>query len=334
MARKCACEKLFEYVEREPRFTRVGLAARMLFISIMRLITEHGDGMAISFGSDFGFKFGSLNAVASWLRISETEFETELLNLTETGLLKLDSNSISRSLELSPAERRAAIARENGRKSRGRPPKNAQPLEQRWMALPIAGGLQSGGVGETQETESETQAKPELEIVPSAGSTTSSFSERESSTDHATDEAPWVSLGRELASILQLDPNGKHRFDIVKGWLEAGAGVVWLKDVFREVMARKSPPPHPSFSYLDKVIRPRLRISVARSSEPEAASPQTDEQRVRSQEWSGIYARWEKEGFTGPVPPKRKDWIFGEVGDRARWLLYRTMGPAAFRQAA
>lgn len=329
MARKSACERDLETVEREPRFMKVSLAARMLFILLMRLARDHGDGSSLHFGSRLGFKFGSLNAVASWLRIAETEFETELRNLAETGLLDITEDSISVCAELGAYDRRAAAARKNG-KNGGRPRKNALAQGQGWMPLPLKGGLDGAPPRETQETEIVTHEETQLGSGEDVGTTTS-ISERESS---STGEPPWVSLGRELAAILHLDPAGRHNFRIVKSWLEAGASAQWLRDVFIEVMNRKNPPPVPSFSYLGKVISQRLGKISAQPMEPIFARAITAEQKARAQELDQIHNRWKNEGFVAPFPPKRAEWVFGEVSDRARWLLYRTKGPAVFRQVA
>lgn len=327
MARKCACERLLDLVEHQPQFMRAGLAGAMVFIKLVRMMTRFGDGSSLR----LGFVFGSWKEVADWARIPETELETQLQNLKLCGIVDFDGASVSISETLVPRDRRAEAARINGGKG-GRPRKNGPAPHQREFLYPYEGGL-SEASAHSAETKIETQHETQAGAAAESGSTTS-FSERESSSESNRTDPPWVLLGRELAAILHLDPNGKYRFDIVKGWLEAGATSAWLAEVFREVMARKSPPPHPSFSYLDKVIRPRLRANVASSLAPEVASPMTVEQRNRAAEWDAIYGRWQKEGFHGVQIPKRKDWIFGEVGDRSRWLLYPTMGPAAFRQAA
>lgn len=327
MARKCACERLLDLVEHQPQFMRAGLAGTMVFIKLVRMMTRFGDGSSLR----LGFVFGSWKEVADWARIPETELETQLENLKLCGIVDFDGASVSISETLVPRDRRAEAARLNGGKG-GRPRKNGPAPHQREFLYPYEGGLSEVSAAPA-ETKTETQRGTQLE-TGTGGGTTTSFSERESSSESNRTDPPWVLLGRDLAAILHLDPDGRHRFDIVKGWLEAGASSAMLKEVFREVMARKSPPPHPSFSYLDKVIRPRLRTSVATSSGPEVASPMTVEQHKRAAEWDAIYTRWKKEGFHGVQAPKRKDWIFGEVGDRSRWLLYPTMGPAAFRQAA
>jgi hypothetical protein len=325
MARSCACEKLLDTIEHDPRFLLAGPAASMIWLKLVRIMARVGDPLVLSLGS----VFGSWNEVAFGLRVSETELQTHLETLAARDLVLMREDGLTLPDWIGIRDRRADAARANGRKG-GRPPKNAPVQGQTSMMLPIAGGA------ERKPTETKIETQPETQSISSvdAACTTTFFKEKVIEVSSSTSEPVWVSLGRELASLLRLDPNDRHRFNIVKSWLDAGATAEWLRDVFTEVMSRRTPPASPSFAYLDKVIRPKLRNELGVSREPQVARALTPEQQRRRIEWDAIYDRWISEGARGPKIPDRRTWIYGEFGDRARWLLYRSKGAAAFREAA
>jgi hypothetical protein len=289
MGRRCHCEKLFQRLEGDVRLRTLPMAAQFLWLKLMRLAaTTPGFDGVLRFGSDLGF----LTAVSVAVSHAETEVETALGALERRGLVEPGADG--ESLRLPDAEHAAArteAARVNG--LRGGRPRKGETREaynarrQGAFMLPL-----QGGVPETQETETEpAEESSRLAANPSE-------SEEGSSKPR---EAPWVSLGTELAAIAGLDgARGGFNLMPVKGWVDAGASPDLLRDVLRRCAARPGYRPVRSLQYFHQAVMDAMREAAP----PEPAQPTTG--------YAEAMRAWQRGGCQG-IPPSLAEWKASQV---------------------
>jgi hypothetical protein len=161
----------------------------------------------------------------------ETETETHVETLLETGLLVREADGALAVPLPASTSRRSVAAQGNGRLG-GRPRRGETAEQARLrraqtsLMMPI-----SGGGAETQETHGETSL---------AGAKAAAAIEIESKQQQQeTQQADIGELGAELAEIAGLDPvRGTYDFRPVMDWRGQGIGDALLRQVVAEVAAR------------------------------------------------------------------------------------------------
>ena len=293
MARRCACDRLWEQLERDVRLRTLPMAAQYLWLRLMRLALETADGVLL-LGSELGFRTALAVAVSQ----SETEVETAFAILEARGLAIRDGDTV-RMPEAADGVARGASARANGARG-GRPRRGETPEQARArraqgsLMLPVPGSL-----AKTQETEAETQT----------GETAPPTSSRESKTltspvsPSPARETDWVSLGQECAELAQLDPMRGYDYRPLQGWLTAGAAPELIREVIGEVVKGLRPGQRiVSFKYFDAAMQRALEAGrVARKPIP------MDGVSDLSPHGQALQA-WIKGGMRGPAP-RREDFL-------------------------
>jgi len=220
MSRRCACDRLLELTETDPRFRLAGPAAAMLFVWLVRA--------AARIGSPGVWPFGSVKETAVGFGIPEPDAETALETLRNLGLIERRDDGailIPAAETLSPRQSsgRTGAAR-GGRPRRGETAEAARERRQREMLLPMP------PAPKPPETGSETLAR---------AATATSTSEVAVEGGSGGNPPEWVSLGAEVAELAGLDPvHGGHDFRPVQGWLQAGHDAEAIRETIRRVAAR------------------------------------------------------------------------------------------------
>jgi hypothetical protein len=320
MARRCACEKLLELVERDPRFLLAGPAARMVFIDLVRLMARLGDSRVLQ----LGFVFGSWSELAFGLRISETELETHLETLCRRGIIERTEDSLTVPEQIMPRDRRADAARENG-KLGGRPRKNAADPRQTNILLPIAGNGDAAASAKTQETKLETHA----ETLSRAR-----LLSPEDRNSKKREETGVSVLVAELIEVGALAPSAAENHRGCEAWLMTGLSLGELREAFMATTRRAKAPRCAPIGYFTRIAED---IAGQRAAAPSpAATPSADidpEREEARRTLAAIWDRYRNDGCAGPCPPGSVERLT-ESADHDLWLRYAAEGARVFRDAA
>jgi hypothetical protein len=244
--------------------------------------TTPGFDGVLRFGSEFGF----LISVSLAVSCAETELEPALGALERRGLVERTSDGEGlRIPDAEPAAARSEAARINGlrggRPRRGETPEAARERRQGNLMLPMA-----GGAGETQETETEPNGESSRTAAKPIAIEAKQAAVREAE--------EWVSLGREIADAIGLDPaRGHHSALPVKGWMEAGASAELIRRVVQARVASAKERIRSIGYFRDAVME-----AMQRESAPEPAPVSGYEQACRE---------WQRNGAQG-APPSLAAW--------------------------
>ncbi|MCX8003336.1 MAG: hypothetical protein N2688_00010 [Burkholderiaceae bacterium] len=272
MARRCVCAALIDRLRTDPRLRVLPLAARALWLELVVGLAEFGAQGRIRFTQPVSV------SVSRCVSASETETETQLHALVGAGLLVLDDDGLGVcSPDLAAALTRVEINRINGLKGgRPRKPRPAAPA-QREILLPIPGGAK------TEKTETETQpsrARADEESL------SLSLSERH---QISSDAPEWVSVGFELARILDLPETAHWSLRPVARWMAAGADRRLLVEIATELKAR-APGPIGSIRYMQRAVDEAL------SGRPDPLAESRAREALRARQ------KWLEGGCVGPSP--------------------------------
>lgn len=227
MARSCACDRWLTRAASDIGFHALPPLAQLLWFRLL--------AAAISAEEAGHLRFPCLvaDAVSRLLNRTVTEAETDLAALADLGWIEADADG--RGLWMVGAKARnarAEAARLNG--LRGGAPRKGEGKEayrerrQGNLMLPMA-----GGAGETQETQAEPNGESSRTAAKPIAIEAKQAAVRET--------AEWVSLGEWIADQIGLDPaNGKHSYQPVKGWMDAGASAELIREVVQAKVARAS----------------------------------------------------------------------------------------------
>lgn len=225
MGRRCACERLLEFWETDPRFALAGTSAAAIWLRLVRVLQRMGDSSVLRFGS----VVGSATEIALAIRTQETELEPGINRLAELGLLAREEDGALSVPWLADGAARASSARSNGLRG-GRPRKGetreeANVRRQGHLPLPISGGV---------AVKAETQQQPSEE-----SSRASTESNSISSSSQSIDGRELYALTEELAEIAGMDPaRGGYNGSDIRMWLTQGATPDLLREVVRTVRQR------------------------------------------------------------------------------------------------
>ena len=271
MAKRCASAAILETL-RDPRVVTMQPGAQTLWIRVVSSMQAGGISV-LRFGSENMNRTG----IALFIQIAETEIETHMETLLERGLLVRGADGAIGCPMLMQAVTRSEINKINGSKG-GRPRKDAAPVVQGAMLLPINGGRAE----ETKITE--TITKPETKPE------TPTYLLAESSIEVKVSKSVDVDLneiGQAAFEAAGLDPaKSMATWGIVRQWVADGAD----RELILDVIARKTNPRVTTLNYFSAAIREAI-----------AARP------AEKQEWQRQYdkalAVWEVagRGFT-PMP--------------------------------
>lgn len=289
MGKRCDCAAVLDAFERDPRLMALPLAARALWLMLVRRMQQLG-ASALVLGSDVP----NPAEIAMMVAVSETELETHLAPLLARGLLVRREDGALACALLEAREKRAQTARINGMKG-GRPRNDGTPPRQRSMMLAVPGG-QSGGAAEPD-------AKPSAAGVGSAAKLSSSFSEKELSKAELRargEEAHRIGmLAADAAGLDQV--RGTWTTGVVADWLARGADEALILDVVREVMARPNAPTPRGLGYFSPAVGARL---AERPATP-AAAP-VDPCLEPADAYNARVEAWQRQGCFGPMPQRRR----------------------------
>ena len=231
MSKRCACDRLFRQIDDDNRLRTLPMAAKMLWLSLMRLAasTPGCDGVL-----RFGFEFGFLTSVSLAVACAETEVETALASLERRGLVeRVEDGTALRLPDAASAAKRSETARINGSKG-GRPWKGEEleayrKRKQGNLMLPIAGGARK-----TQETQTETQR---ARTTTTTTTTQSNYSGEVGSSAGARSEA--AVLAEELVGLVGM-PQPVRRKDVaeVAAWLKAGVTADMVRSTVQDCIKR------------------------------------------------------------------------------------------------
>lgn len=299
MSRRCACSRLLEIVQSDPRLLVLPLAVSGLFVRLAGLAARmEAPGVFRIGGNPLGF-----DQVSLLVSCRETEVETWVENLVQVGLLARDAADGALLMPMAvgaEARDQARKSRENGRLGgrprRGETPAAARERRQGSMLLPIAGGV----------SEKPAQTQPETLAGARLASQPASISEAGSSSQPASRAADALvrEVGEELAAIAGFDPaRDAYSLHDVRAWLDAGATRELLVDVIGGIAGRSSyQKPQRYWRYFD----PAVRQAIADWRPVAANAPAVRDPAVVA--WEKDRADWEANGRRGspPPPPMRR----------------------------
>lgn len=247
MARSCWCERMLAQVSNDPRLVLGPVVARFVWMMLLRLLREAPEPGILRFPrsvSDSGTQGVTdieTRSIARLVAVDPDEAASALAYLVEAGLLVRRDGALCLP-EAEEAGRRAAIARENGRKG-GRNKKNGDPPVTRQGRLLLA---IDGSKPETQETRMATEAEtPSRTGAPTAAASASKEESKQ-----------LVALGDELAEIAGLDPaNGGYNYGPVQAWIAAGVSADAMRAGVRRVVQRPGWKGCRSLGYFDLAVR-------------------------------------------------------------------------------
>jgi hypothetical protein len=243
-----------------------------------------------------GFRVGSARDIALMVTMPETEVETHIETLFETGLLIRRDEGVISLPTMPEVSRRAASARENGgiggRPRRGETADQARERRLRQRELPLMSSLE-GGVGKTHETQPETRAENPPRV---RAATASSFASEESKQA----AGGFGELGEEIAEMAGLDPaRGTYSFGPVKEWLTAGATAELIREVVERIASRASYRAPTSLGYFTKAVREELAL---RGSSGRQQPPPDPERQAICAEYNRGMERYIANGCLGIAP--------------------------------
>nr|WP_314074437.1 hypothetical protein [uncultured Roseococcus sp.] len=256
MGRRCACERLLEFWEGDPRFALAGASAAAIWLRLVRVLQRMGGGSVLRFGS----VVGSLSETALAIRTQETELEPALNRLAELGLLAREVDGALSIPWLAEGAARASSARNNGlrggRPRKGESKEDMHARRQGHLALPFSGGAAAAA---------ETQPIPEPE-----SSRASTESKSISNSGQSIDARELYALTEELAEIAGMDPaRGGYNGSDIRMWLTQGATPDLLREVVRTVRQR-SRAVIKGFRYFNDAVAEALTEGRAAASPGEA----------------------------------------------------------------
>lgn len=244
MGRRCACERLLEFWEGDPRFALAGASAAAIWLRLVRVLQRMGDSSVLRFGS----VVGSVAEIALAIRTQETELEPAINRLAELGLLTREEDGALSVPWLAEGAARASSARSNGlrggRPRKGETKEDMHARRQGHLALPFSGS--SAAVAETQP-----KPKPESSRASTESKTISLSSQ-------SIDARELYALTEELAEIAGMDPaRGGYNGSDIRMWLTQGATPDLLREVVRTVRHR-SDAVIGTFRYFNKAVAQAL----------------------------------------------------------------------------
>lgn len=283
MARRCDGRGVMGVLLQDPRMRLLPLAARALWL----LLAEALAGMPSPGEFRIGGKpLGSAREVSMLVSCAgtddETQIETHLQTLLETGLLRRLPDGALALPEPAPAAVRTRTAQENGRCG-GRPRRGETAEEARLrrqqtsMLLPIGGARQ-------------TEAKPSTAPLPHARAQAA-----------AEEKAELAALTREVAEAAGIATIALPDQRTVARWLERGATPEAIHAVVGAIASRPSYAPPRHLGYFTAAILERVE------DEPPVTAPTapTAEQAAATARYLRDNAAWLSGGRVGapPVPP-------------------------------
>lgn len=291
MSRRCDCHGLMEMLRRDPRLRLVPLAAQALWMRLADALAQMPEPGVFRLGS----RVGSVREVSMLVSAEETETETHLETLLETGLITREADGALSVPLPAAASRRAAAAQGNGRFG-GRPRRGETAEQARLrrsqtsLMMPI-----SGGASETQETHGETHL---------AGAAAAALIDKESKQQREETQVSLDTLGAELAEIAGLDPvRGTYDYRPVMDWRGQGVSDALLRQVVGEVAARPSYRPPQTLGYFRRAVAEA--VAAGRDGRHPAARTPT---RPEITAYLAECDAWDRAGRPGapPVHPDRR----------------------------
>lgn len=257
MAKGCWCSRMLAQVVEDPRLVLAPIAARFVWLMLGRLLRDAPEPGVLRFPGSVSASVApsdtdavsevETRCVARLAQVTEPEAADALRWLLAEGLLARRPGALVMA-EAEEAGKRAAIARENGRKG-GRNKKDGSPPVTRQipMALPIPGGR-----SETQKTQDATEA----ETLSHAGAGTAAASAAVEGKDSKQAARELVSMGDDLAALAGLDAaNGGYDYRPVQAWITAGIPLETMRAAMQRVMARPGWQGCRSLGYFDQAVR-------------------------------------------------------------------------------
>lgn len=212
MGRKCDCSALLDAARNDLRLRAVPAAARWLWLMLADQLLRFPET-----------RISSAAEIALMISLAETDAETHLETLLQTGLLLRRGNgTLGVALAEAPSLRRGI----GGRPRKG---ETEAAYQDRQRSMRLLGVHQGGAAAaETRETPVETPSRARACLAASA--------EEEASKQ---DAPGFAELGGELAEMARLDPaRGTYDFAVVKDWLARGATAELLREVVGRVADR------------------------------------------------------------------------------------------------
>ena len=268
MGRRCACDGLLETARSDLRLRAIPAAARWLWLML-----------ADQLGRVPETRVSSAIELSLMVSIAETEAETHLKTLLETGLILRRADGTLALPDAPEAPSRRGI----GGRPRKTDTKESYRARQRELRLL---GVHDGGV-KTRETQGETHGEPPAACLAAS-------LEGEASKQAEPRAPSFAELGEELAELAGLDPaRGGYDFAVVKDWVGRGATADMLRQVVAQVAARPSYAAPRSLRYFGAAVADALRDAV-----PRVRSPAEEALRIRNDK----LAAWINGGQEGPCP--------------------------------
>jgi hypothetical protein len=292
MGRRCACDWLIDAMRTDPRLKVVPAAARWLWLSLADQLVKLPEPGVFLLGS----RVGSARDIALMVSMPETDVETQLGTLLETGLIIQRADGVLCLPAVPEPSRRGLAARENGgfggRPRRGETPEQARERRMRQRELPLM-SVHGTDRDKTHETEPETVPDNPPRVRAAAAS---SFADEESKQA----AAGFAELGAELAELAGFDPaRGTYNFGPVKEWLLAGATPELLRDVVCRVASRGSYRTPSTLGYFTQAVRDEMKIRGA--SKPSASTLDPQREAIFAV-YNRQYERYVADGCLGAPP--------------------------------
>jgi hypothetical protein len=281
MARSCACDRWLTRAAADMGFRALPALARLLWFDILAAATVATEKGHLRFPCSVS------DAVSRLVSRSETDVESDIAALVELGWLDLDADGRGVALPgVQAAAARVEAARHNGlrggRPRKGDTPESYRERRQGTLMLPI-----QGGPAETQGTETEPN--------PESSRTAAKPIAIEAKQAAVREGDDWVSLGREIAETIGLDPaKGHHSALPVKGWMDAGASADLIREVVRTKVAKAASPIRTIAYFRDAVME-----ALARPAPSLGTGGRTDDERA--------IEAWQRNGCQG-MPMTGAQW--------------------------
>ena len=275
MAKRCDCSAAEAFMESDPAFKVIPLAARMLWLLLIRAMRARSLSVL-----RFGSSIPGPKEIAMLVSATESEIEPNIATLIEHGLLERDAEGALTSPWLAAQVTRSEINRINGLKGGARRRQQALDRRQGNMPLPIMGGL---AAAEAEATRKQTETEPET-----AGDT-ASLAERKLTASATVSDDVVQAVGIEAVEAAGWDrASFSGHFGIIRTWLMAGADRELIVSVIERVTAR-SPGRASGLGYFDKAMR--AEIAAYRAPAPATNSA-----------WNAAVEDWKRRGCPGQAP--------------------------------
>lgn len=282
MAKACDCGFILEALERDPRLAYLPLAARMLWLVLVRRMQALGHSVLL-----FGSEIPNRREIAMMVAVPETELETHLAPLLARGLLMAREDGALECPLLAARLKRAETARINGLKG-GRPRKDRSPPEQRTLMMGIAGGADGA--------DAKTQREPGAAAV---GSVAKLAKPSEEKAKQAELPADWKRICDAAMEAAGFDPvRWQGHCGMVASWWRAGASEALILATIRRVMARTTKVPQ-HFGFFDAAMKEAMQAEGGAVQPVAGADPQRE---AKAAAFNAELDRWVAGGCVGPMP--------------------------------